>query len=91
MHGGFHAPQIIGVNKYLKQFFDDNNFKYDDEDLMVDGDALTEYRARLDEFKKNNGGQFYVKFKKKFIKYVSCVVPGRVRRSKFRKWLKEKM
>lgn len=90
-HGGFHAPQIIGVNKYLKQFFDENNFKYDDDDLAIDKDALAEYRARLDEFKKNNGGQFYIKFKKKFIKYVSCIVPGRVRRGKFRKWLKEKM
>ena len=90
-HGGSHAPQIIGVTKYVKQFFDDNNFKYDDDDLIMDENVLNEYRLRLDEFKKNNGGQFYVKFKKKFIKYVSCVVPGRVRRSKFRKWLKEKM
>lgn len=90
-HGGNHAPQIIGVTKNLKQFFDDNNFRYDENDLVIDKCVLSEYMVRLDEFKKNNGGQFYVKFKKKFIKYVSCVVPGRVRRSKFRKWLKEHM
>lgn len=91
VHGGLHAPQIIGVTKYLKQFFDDNNFKYDDEDLAVDGNALAEYRAQLAEFKQHNGGQFYIKFKKKFIKYVSCLIPGRVTRGRVRKWLKEKM
>lgn len=90
-HGGVHAPQIIGVTKYLQQFFDDNNFKYNDDDLIPDADALEQYHTALAEFQKNNGGQLYLKFKKKFIKYISCLIPGRVTRGRVRKWLKEKM
>jgi capsular polysaccharide biosynthesis protein len=90
-HGGIHAPQIIGVTKELQQFFDDNNFKYDDADLQMNADVLNQYKLHLSEFQKNNGGQLYLKFKKKFIKYISCLIPGRVTRGRVRKWLKEKM
>lgn len=91
VHGGVHAPQIIGFCDELIKFFDDNNFKYSSGDLVMPDRVLKQYRLQLDEFKKQNGNRFYIWFKKAFIKYVSCFVPGRVMRSRFRRFLREKM
>lgn len=88
-HGGTHAPQIIGVNENLKRFFDDNNFEYTDDDLMMDENALVQYRAQLEIFCQSHGGQFKQKFKRTCVKLVTCLVPGRVVRGRVRKWLKE--
>ena len=88
-HGGTHAPQIIGVNDNLKRFFDDNNFEYTDDDLLMDEKALAQYRAQLEVFCRSHGGQFKQKLKKICIKLVACLVPGRITRGRVRKWLKE--
>lgn len=88
-HGGTHAPQIIAVTKYLKQFFDDNGFVYVADDLIVDNVALADYRKNLKDFKKNNGGQVVFKIKRLLIKVIACMVPGRVNRGRVRKYLKE--
>lgn len=87
-HGGNHAPQIIGVNKYLKQFFDENGFIYDDTDLIMEDDVLSDYRKQLDLFKDMHGGRLMLKIKKKFIKLSACLIPGRVLRGRYRTYMK---
>ncbi|MBQ8473699.1 MAG: glycosyltransferase family 61 protein [Alphaproteobacteria bacterium] len=88
-HGGSHAPQIIGVNKYLRQFFDENGFKYDDDDLIMDKDILVAYRAQVESFKASHGGKWKLKLKKKFIKLSACLIPGRVWRGRYRTYMKK--
>ncbi|MDR0726522.1 MAG: glycosyltransferase family 61 protein [Rickettsiales bacterium] len=86
---GTSAPQIISVNKYLCQFFKDFDFKYDESDISVDTQAWQEYKTLMDEYSKQKGSVFLNEFKHKIIKIVSCFVPGRQRRGRFRKWLKK--
>lgn len=88
VHGGDHAPQIIGANEWMQKFWKDNKFKVAKSDLLPDEDARIEYLAQLEIFKKSHGGQFRIKFKKLFIKIVALFVPGRVNRGRVRKWLK---
>ena len=81
------TPQIIGLTQYMKQFFDDNNFVYD-EKLLQDWDKeFEDYKNAL----ANCEMPKYAKksFKKYVIKYVSCFCIGRVRRNKFREFLKK--
>lgn len=87
-HGGAHAPQIIGINENVKKFFDDNGFEYTADDLIPDKDSFAQYKVLLDEFCRTNGGQIKQKIKRIFIKILSCFVPGRITRGRFRKWLK---
>lgn len=88
-HGGAHAPQIIGGTKYLRSFFDNNGFVYQESDMVPDEAELGKYKSQLDLFKKSNGGKVKQKLKKLLIKIVSCLVPGRVNRGRVRKYLKE--
>lgn len=83
------APQIIGVNKYMKQFFDENGYKYTEEDLGVDGDAWETYKCALSKYNKLHGSVFARRFKRLVIKITSCFVPGRKRRGAYRDWLKK--
>lgn len=89
-HGGDdHAPQIIGITKYLKQYFDENGFVCDLVDYKPDEKAWQQYEAQMKEFKKAHGSSLMQNVKKVFIRIVSCVVPGRVNRKRLRNWLKE--
>ncbi len=88
-HGGTHAPQIIGVNENLKKFFEDNKFIYDASDLETDLSALDMYRAQMAVFLRISGGGGRQKLKKFLVRFVSCLVPGRIMRGRVRKWLKE--
>lgn len=88
-HGGTHAPQIIGETEYMKSFFDDNNFVYEESDLIVDEVEFERYKNQLALFQNNNGGNVKQKLKKLLIKIVSCMVPGRINRGRIRKYLKE--
>lgn len=88
-HGGMHAPQIIGCTKYLKQWFDDNAFVYSDDDLTMDADAVGQYQQQLDVYRKLHGNNISAKLKKFVIKFVACLVPGRIWRGRVRKYLKE--
>ena len=87
--GGDHAPQIISVTKQLRQFFDDNNFMYDADDLLPDTNAIAQYDVLLKEFCRTHGGQLNQKIKKNMIKIIACFIPGRITRGRVRKWLKE--
>ena len=81
------TPQIIGMTDYMKQFFDENGFKYNKSDLKVWNKELSDYNKAL----ANCNTQKYAtkSFKKYIIKYVSCFVIGRARRNHFREFLKK--
>ncbi len=84
-------PQIIGVTKYMRRFFDDNGFKYDAGDLSENKSAQKSYDVALAAASAATGGAIYIKFKRFLIKFVSCLVPGRVRRGRVRAWMKERL
>ena len=82
------TPQLIGVTQYMKQFFDDNGFIYNSDDLAGFVQEETDYKNAL----KNCPSQNHCvnSFKKYFIKYICCFVFfGRVPRHQFRQWLKK--
>lgn len=83
-----NAPQIIGVNKYVKQFFDEYGYKYTDKDLGIDDKAWKEYEIALAEYNKTHGHALSRILKRFLIKYTSIFIPGRQIRSKYRNWLK---
>ncbi|MBQ8294608.1 MAG: glycosyltransferase family 61 protein [Alphaproteobacteria bacterium] len=85
-----NAPQIIGVNQYMKQFFDDFEFKYTDADIASDTNAIAEYRAAMDLYKKTGGSVRANKIKHAFIKYSACLIPGRERRGRYRAYMKSR-
>ncbi|MBR1380595.1 MAG: glycosyltransferase family 61 protein [Alphaproteobacteria bacterium] len=86
-HGGNHAPQIIGITDDMARFFDCEHFVYSDTSAVAASD-WDSYETQLKLFQENNGGAFILKVKKRFIKYISCLVPGRINRDRFRRWLK---
>jgi len=87
-HGGNHAPQIIGITKYMHKLFLYMNFKYQSDGCIVDDKDWDAYKQELQLFQQNNGSCLRQKIKNKFIKYLSCFVPGRINRDRFRRWLK---
>ena len=81
------TPQIIGMTDYMEQFFDENGFKYNKSDLKIWDKEWADYEIALS---KCGMQQYATKSAKKYIiKYVSCFCPGRIRRNKFRQWLKK--
>lgn len=84
-------PQIIGVTEHLQRFFDDNGFKYSARDVEQDKAAFAEYEIALAAASAAHGGAIYMRLKRFIIKFVTCFVPGRVRRGRVRAWLKERL
>lgn len=84
-------PQIVGVNKYMMRFIKDNNFKYSSADVAFDTDAWREYSSALCEYKRVHGGVFVDTIKHHIVRVAAWFVPGRARRSVFRRWLKRKL
>ena len=81
-------PQIIGLTKYMKKFFDDNNFAYS-PDAQIPNDAdWREYRIAMEKFKAASSSPFIYKFKDLMIKLMACFIIGRERRGRFRKYMK---
>lgn len=80
-----HMPQIISVTKYMKQFFDDNDIKYSQEDIKLPDDVLDAYVKELGSM--NSGKSFMKSVKKSFIHYTSCFLPGRMMRKKYRHFM----
>lgn len=85
------VPQIIGVNKYMREFFDAFHFKYNEKDLLRDDKDFDEYKVALSEYNKKYGSVFINNVKHFIIHYSACFVPGRERRGVYRRWLKRKL
>lgn len=79
------VPQIIGMTEYMKRFFDENGLKYSDKDLKMWDKEFADYKTAL----SNCDTQRYASksIKKYIVKYLSCLVIGRIRRNKFREFL----
>ena len=84
-------PQIIGVTKYMKKFFDEHSYKYTDADMAPDFAAMQEYKRLVDEYNKTHGRIALRRTKRIIVKITSCFVPGRERRNVYRTWLKKKI
>ena len=85
------VPQIIGVNKYMQEFFDASRFKYTYKDTLPDEKDFQAYQVALDEYNKQYGSVFLNNLKHFVIHYSACFVPGRERRGNYRRWLKRKL
>ena len=85
------VPQIIGVNKYMREFFDSYKFKYNEKDTLQDEQDFAEYKIAFDEYNKKYGSVFINNVKHFIIHYSACFVPGRERRGIYRRWLKRKL
>ncbi|MDE6251011.1 MAG: glycosyltransferase family 61 protein [Alphaproteobacteria bacterium] len=81
------APQVIGVTKYMRQFFDDNGFSYDASDLIPDSGELAEYAAARRAYRARFGSVRFNKFKHMMIKLSACTIPGRERRGRYRAYM----
>ena len=85
------VPQIIGVNKYMREFFDAYNFKYKEEDTIQDDADFNEYKLAMNEYNRRYGSVFINNLKHFIIHYSACFIPGRERRGQWRNWLKRIM
>lgn len=81
------VPQVIGMTKYMKQFFDENGFKYTKSDLKNLDKEFADYQkavanccVKKDEIRS---------FKRAMVNLMACFVPGRIRRNKFRSKLQK--
>ncbi len=81
---GTVMPQIIGMTKYLRRFFDENGFKYDSNIVAPDESVWRQYDAALATFNDHCGSSFSVRIKNLVIKILACFIPGRERRGRFR-------
>ena len=85
-----NRPQIIGVNKYMREFFEYFKFKTTKKDFEKDDAAFAEYEKALVEYQSLHGSKFVEIVKRKIVKISSCFIPGRYNRSVYRRWLKKK-
>ena len=90
-HSSSYAPQIIGVTKYVKLFFDDFGFEYNDSDIAPDTESMHEYLAQYEKYKSEHGGNWYESVCRHAIKITSCLVPGRINRNRYRQWCKKQL
>lgn len=81
------APQIIGVTKYMRQFFDENGFLYDASDMTPDANELKEYDCARRAFHAQFGSVRFNKIKHYIIKLSACTIPGRERRGRYRAYM----
>lgn len=84
-----NAPQVIGVNKYMRKFFEDRGFEYSGDDLAFDTYGWNEYKDAMAQYKKSNGSVLLNDLKHLTIRISSCFIPGRERRGKYRTWMKK--
>lgn len=74
------CPQFVDVTKYLKQFFDANNFEYTTPDIAFDKSEYQAYTQQLALWHKQTGHSATNRAKKTIAKICSCFIPGRHRR-----------
>jgi len=88
-HGSDKA-QIIGVNKYMTQFFDDNKFEYSKEDMEFDKKSWDEYIIAAEKYeadlREKYGGRskFQIWILGRILKWTSFFIFNRKRRIDFR-------
>ncbi len=85
------VPQIIGLNKYVRQFFDQFGFVYDKNLPVMDKQIWQEYIQCLADYKRENGTLFMLSVKSNFVKISACFIPGRENRGNYRRWMKNKL
>ena len=88
---GSNAPQIIGVNRHMLKFFDDNGFKYSAADIAPDADTKAEYKRLTADYRRQFGGEFSISLRHKLVRVSAWFIPGRERRGRWRNWLKRKL
>lgn len=81
-------PQIIGLTKYMRAFFNDNNFIYNPELNIPSDKVWQQYTIAMQDFKSRRGVPVVYKIKNLLVKLLACFVPGRENRSRFRKYMK---
>lgn len=85
---GSEMPQIIGMTKYMREFFNDNGFAYNQDEKIPNDYELEQYITAMKQFKSKRGNPFFYNVKKIILKLLACFVPGRINRSRFRKYMK---
>ncbi len=57
------VPQLVGITKFMKQFFDENKFKYTSQDVVCDKYILRQYKKQLCKYK----------IKRTYTKFISVI------------------
>ena len=81
-------PQIIGATKYLINFFDDNSFVYNDDDVKADKIAIKKYLRQIRKFKAH---KIYAKIMNTPIKFISLFGISKHGRKNIREYLRKKL
>lgn len=85
-HWDPYFPQIVGVTKYLKSFFDDNGFKYIDSETVVGDEDWAAYNRAYVAYKKKKR---HIKRMKPIIRVATLLLPYRSWRRRGRTWLEK--
>lgn len=88
---GYDVPQVVGLNEYMREFFDKNNFVYDVNLPVIDDMAWNEYMVATKKINLRCGGMTIIELKNLLVRVSSCFIPGRERRGAWRRWLKKKL
>lgn len=86
-----NAPQIIGLTKWMRKFFDENGFKYDKTLPVVNKQDWNAYLADCENYKKSKGGVRLSYYKERLVHVSAWFIPGRERRGAWRRWLSKKL
>ena len=81
-------PQIIGVTKYMKQFFDENGFDYNNDDLIPNEKEIKAYENILAQIPHKNPVVKWLQ--RNFIHFSSCLIIGRNARKQYRRFLRSR-
>lgn len=86
-----NVPQIIGLNKFMRKFFDENNFVYDNNLPNMDQSTWDEYTQKLAEYRSAHGNATSILLRQFLVRVSALFVPGRERRGAWRRWVKKKL
>ena len=74
------------MTKYMKQFFDENSFVYNDDDLIMSEKEIEAYENILAQIPHKNPVVKWLQ--RKFIHFSSCLIIGRKARKEYRRFLR---
>jgi capsular polysaccharide biosynthesis protein len=89
-HYSEDKEQIIGINRHMKRFFDEQGFRYSASDVAFDREAWDEYirasEACIAQFRRKHGGrsEWQVVVLRKLVKLMAGFILNRHRRTAFR-------